>query len=128
MKKLVPIFKRINTFYPKLMIPELIAKISKELVREQLQAYRTVEEAFESLLGEVDIQLIEPNVNHVLGAINIRIKGHKDIFDCIAYATALEENAKFLTIDYEFIKFLEKHNYDTSIIWNHSELIKAVSR
>jgi len=125
--QLIIVFKKIEVFYPILMIPELIAKISKELIRRKIQINESIIGAFESLLSKVDIQLIEPQVNHIVKAIEIRTRGHRDIFDCIAYATALEENAKLLTIDIEFIQFLEANEYDTSIIWDHNKLLKEIT-
>jgi len=127
LKKLIIAFKQVEVLYPTLMIPELIAKISKELIKKGKQINESIVEAFESLLGKVDIQLVEPQINHIVKAIEIRTKGHRDIFDCIVYATALEENAKLLTMDTEFIQFLESNEYDTNIVWDHNKLLKQIS-
>ena len=50
--------------YPKLLLVELIAKIGKEALRKG----ELPPEALEALLLEVDVELVEPNVKHIVTA------------------------------------------------------------
>ncbi len=99
----------IRLLYPQLVIPELIAKIGKEMNRKGLKEIPgEVMEALTALL--LDVELIPPKPVHLETAIELRALGHKDIFDNILYATSLHEKAYFITGDKEFIKFLEENN------------------
>jgi hypothetical protein len=62
--------------YPKLLLVELIAKIGKEALRKG----ELPPEALEVLLLEVDVELVEPNVKHIVTATEMRIRGHDDFF------------------------------------------------
>ena len=103
--------------YPKLLIPELTAKIAREAIKRKLaEPPSQFHEALEALLLEVDITLVEPKKSHLETAVKLRILGHKDIFDNILYATALHEKTLLLTEDTTLIKFLEKHGMPTHFI------------
>jgi len=105
------------------MVPEIVAKVSKELIKMNIKYLNDdLLMAFESLLSNTNIQLINPKVEHITLSIKLRTMGHKDIFDCIAYSTAYIENASFLTMDSKFVNFLKQHNFDTSFILNHNDL------
>ncbi|MHA1590076.1 MAG: PIN domain-containing protein [Candidatus Njordarchaeales archaeon] len=125
-RELIDAFSGSEVLYPILMLPEIMAKISKELSKTGKKLSNDIIDAFNSLLGEVDIKLVRPKMSHILRAIQLRLDGHHDIFDCIAYATALEEKALFLTMDSEFIEFLKSKNYDTSLIIDHSAFLRRI--
>ncbi len=96
--------------YPLLLVPELLAKIGK--VMHSIGLRKTPEEVIEALyalLLETDIELIQPRVEHLETAIELRALGHKDIFDNILYATSIHENTYLVTRDKAFIGFLVKN-------------------
>ena len=68
--------KRRGIRVPKLLLVELIAKIGKEALRKG----ELPPEALEALLLEVDVELVEPNVKHIVTATEMRIRGHDDFF------------------------------------------------
>ena len=61
-------------------------------------------------------------------AIQLKRKGHPDIFDCIMYAVAKTENALFLTIDEDFVDFLKRAGFDTNIIIDEKEFLRIVAQ
>jgi len=110
------VFKgNLDFIYPKLMLVELIAVISKK-VKEINQIPKFIEERIESLLISSDIKIIDPKPKHLVYALKLRKLGHPDIFDCLAYATAVIENSLFLTVDKNFINFLKDNDLNVGII------------
>lgn len=100
----------VKLLYPQLAIPELIAKIGKEMYRKNMKEIpEEVKEAITALLLGVDIELVPPKPNYLETAIKLRALGHRDIFDNILYATSLHEKTYFITRDREFIKFLKEN-------------------
>lgn len=103
--------------YPELLLPELAARIAKEMAKRKLRRLpQQASEALIALLLEVDISLVRPKKEHIETAIKLKALGHPDIFDCILYATALYEDAVLVTRDRELIKFLESHGLETDVI------------
>jgi len=107
--------------YPKLLLVELIAKIGKEALRKG-ELPPEVLEALEALLLEVDVELVEPNVKHIVTATEMRIHGHDDIFDNLLYATALHEDMKLVTEDDKLVKFLKDKGYRADFVLRFKEL------
>lgn len=87
------------------MIAELIAKVGKEASRRGGLPSEALE-ALEALLLEVDVELIEPSVEHIATAVEMRVRGHRDVFDSLLYATALHEGMKLATEDEGLVGFL----------------------
>lgn len=108
---------RVDLYYPMLLLPELAAKIAREMAKRGLRKIpRQASEALTALLAETDVGLIEPRIEHIETAIMLKALGHPDIFDCILYATALHENAILITRDQELVEFLRANNLTTSNI------------
>ena len=116
----------IGVAYPKLLIIELIAKIAKEASKLGEMPLKVLD-AFEALLSEVDVELVEPSIKHVATAIEMRIQGHKDVFDNILYAMALHENMRLLTEDKKLIDFLRDKGYRTDIIIRLKDLERILA-
>ncbi len=115
--------KRYTLLYPKLLVTELIAKISRESLKKGFETPpKEALEALDALLLEVDIHLIEPSKEHLENAMRLMILGHKDIFDNILYATAVSEGAYLLSMDKDFVRFLKKHGMNTEFIINHEKI------
>ncbi len=95
--------------YPMLLIPELVAKIGKEMRARGLDEIPAEAlEALTALLLEVDVALVPPKLEHLVTAVKLRALGHPDIFDNILYAVSLHEKAYLVTRDTTFIRFLEE--------------------
>jgi len=109
------------------MIAELIAKIAKEC-RKKSSCPKTIVDDITNFLATPEITLMEPRPEHLALAIELRYLGHQDIFDCIAYATALIENALFLTIDIDLIEFIRNNNLETKIFLTQSQFTKIVAQ
>jgi predicted nucleic acid-binding protein len=105
----------VGVAYPKLLIAELIAKMGKEASRRGGLPSEALE-ALEALLLEVDIELIEPSVEHIATAVEMRVRGHRDVFDNLLYATALHEGMKLVTEDEGLVGFLRDNNYRTDLL------------
>ncbi len=104
-----------DIYYPILLLPELAAKIAKEMMKQGLREVpEPASEALIALLLEVDVGLIQPRIEHIKTAIKLKALGHPDIFDCILYATALHEDAILVTRDRKLVEFLETKGLDTS--------------
>lgn len=100
-------FRQLDIYYIEIEILEAMWKILKIVDRTKLSRI---------LLGLESIKrtykLIEPPSNVYIDAIKIYDKGHKDYIDALLYATAKNLNIPLLTMDYPFIEFLEKNNYE----------------
>ena len=59
-------------------------------------------------------------------AAELRLQGHRDMFDNILYALAKKRNTLLLTIDRAFKGFLEEHGYDTRILVDHHTLFNTL--
>ena len=104
-----------DLYYPVLLLPELAAKIAKEMTKQGLRGVpEPASEALVALLLGVDVGLIQPRVEHIETAIKLMALGHPDIFDCILYATALHEDAVLVTRDKKLVEFLETRGLNTS--------------
>ena len=117
----------VEFIYPKLMVAELIAKIAKECKKQSFYP-QTIEDDIINFLATPEITLIEPKPEHLIFAIKLRYLGHPDIFDCVAYATALTENALFLTIDTNLIQFIRNNHMKTRIFLTQHQFTKIVKQ
>ena len=105
----------VGVAYPKLLIAELIAEMGKEASRRGGLPSEALE-ALEALLLEVDVELIEPSVEHIATAVEMRVRGHRDVFDNLLYATALHEGMKLVTEDEGLVGFLRDNSYRTDLL------------
>ena len=112
--------------YPKLLIVELAAKIGREAFKRG-GLPPEASEALEALFSEVDVELVEPKVEHVITAIEMRVRGHKDFFDNLLYATALHEGMKLLTEDDGLVGFLNEKGYRADFVVRLKDLEKALA-
>ncbi len=109
--------KGFKLLYPKLLLVELIAKISKEAHRKGLKELpEAAKEALESLMAETDVELVDPKPEHLIEAAKLRLLGHRDFFDNILYATAYIEKALLLTADKDLTSFIKEKGLKKDII------------
>ncbi len=102
--------------YPQLLLPELAAKIAKEMRRHGLrEPPQQVSEALMALLLEVYVGLVQPRAEHLENAMTPRALGHPDVFDCILYVTALHEETLLPTKDEKLLRFLEENRFNTNM-------------
>jgi len=100
--------KKFELIYPVLMLPELWAKVMREVERRKLKEVPDqVLDALQALLGEIDVKLATPCLDQLTIAAKLRLIGHKDIFDCLGYGCAVAIDGKFLSEDKKLRKFLE---------------------
>ncbi|AEM39709.1 PilT protein domain protein [Pyrolobus fumarii 1A] len=103
--------------YPLLALPELLGVITRAAEKRGLgKLPREALEGIEALIRGEDVKLVEPRFEHIATALELRLRGHRDIFDCIFYSTALHEGAALLTADETLLKFIKAEGYDASII------------
>ncbi len=106
--------------YPKLLLPELLGVISRVAERIGVnEPPREALEGLEALLAGEDVRLVEPRPEHLELALRLRLAGHRDIFDCILYATAVHEDAALLTMDEALYRFLRSRGFDVSRVVLH---------
>ena len=123
----IAVARDIEYLYPSLMIPELISVLAKKVGRKNT-LFEVIREYLEDFLVSPDITLVDPKPEHLVEAIKIKALGHKDIFDCIAYATSKAEKSLFLTIDKELYKFLERNGFDISHIISQERFLQIAKK
>ena len=117
------IIKHYELYYPATLLVELEGVVFKEAKRRGLENLpEQVVEGFNSIVYAGVINIISP-VGEDLKVIYYLVKlGWKDIFDAALYATALRLNAKALTMDEYFKKFLKKRGLQYDLLITHKEL------
>jgi len=116
----IPYFRKLNVYYLEVGLLEAMWKIIKIIPQDKLERIRVGIEAIRNTYN-----LLEPPPKAYIEAIKIHHEGHKDYIDALHYTTAKNTNTPLLTIDYEFIEFLKKHNYETEkIILTPRELVR----
>ena len=106
-EEVIPLFRKIDVYYLEVGILEAIWKILKIIGLENFERVRIGLEAIRKTYI-----LAYPPAEAYISAVEIYKRGHKDYIDALYYATAKVLNLKFLTIDEEFIEFLENNEYD----------------
>ncbi len=61
--------------------------------------------------------LLETPIEACVETIKIYREGHRDYTDTLYYGVSKSLKIPFLTTDQEFIEFLEKQGYDTSLVY-----------
>jgi len=123
-EEIIPYFRKLNVYYLEVGLLEAMWKIIKIVPRDKLERIRVGVEAIRSTYN-----LLEPPPKAYVEAIKIYHEGHKDYIDTLHYTTAKNTNTPLLTIDYEFIEFLRKHNYEIEkIVLTPRELVRLLSK
>ena len=110
--------------YHELMLPELAAKAFSTSLREGLEA--VPEEAIEGFLSIVSgmfIEVLATTREDLNVAYALRLVGHKDFFDCIAYAAAKTRRGRLLTLDRSLRESVEEAGLDTSVLMSQREFL-----
>ncbi len=96
----------IEVVYPRLMVLGLLANPFREAEKSLQELPQFVKEKLGALLlsGEVILEDLAPN--HIDIIERLRLKGVRDLFDCIAYAVAKARHGIFMTMDKTFKQFL----------------------
>ncbi len=55
-----------------------------------------------------DVRLAEPTPRQLLVAAELRLAGHRDLFDCLGYGCAVAIGGRFLSEDRSLKRFLER--------------------
>ena len=103
--------------YPLLAVPELLGVLAKVVERRGLGGLPPEAlEGLEALLAGEDVKLVAPRLEHLETALRLRLAGHRDLFDCILYATALHEEASLLTLDGELLESVRRAGFDPAVV------------
>jgi len=105
-------FSKFNIYYTEFGLLEAIWKILKVISTKYLERVRIGLEAIKNTY-----HLLETPIKACVEAIKIYREGHRDYIDALYYGVSKSLKIPFLTIDQEFIEFLEKHGYDISLVY-----------
>jgi len=109
-------------YYPLAMVAELVGVIAKEAKKIGLDELpEDAVDGFNSIVFGKDINVVLPEGSDVSIAYELIRRGWNDVFDALLYATGKRMGARILTLDKEFKKFLEKHEYDHEMLVSHEE-------
>ncbi len=114
----------IEIVYPRIMVLELLAKLFREAEKRSLQALPSVaNERLTSLLlsGEVILEDLVPD--HIDIVERLRLRGFRDLFDCIAYAVAKVKRGIFMSMDRAFRQFLLSIGEEVELLKDHREVL-----
>jgi len=117
----------IEIVYPRIMVLELLAKLFGEAEKRSLQALPSVaKEKLTSLLlsGEVILEDLVPD--HIDIVERLRLRGFRDLFDCIAYAVAKVKRGIFMTMDRAFRQFLLSIGEEVELLKDHKEVLHTL--
>ncbi len=108
-RRIAALRRRHELFYPVLMLPELWAKVLREAERRGILGVPAQAiEGLQALLAQADVRLAEPTPRQLLVAAELRLAGHRDLFDCLGYGCAVAIGGKFLSEDKSLKRFLER--------------------
>ncbi|MBS7656039.1 hypothetical protein KEJ50_06040 [Candidatus Bathyarchaeota archaeon] len=103
---------------------EVMGKICKEKERLRRDIENIIDIAVKSLLDSEFYKWLTPTSNSVKLAFKLRMLGHRDNIDNLLYATSIENDMLFLTIDEEFKNFLLRNNFKVDNLITHEHLLK----
>ena len=121
-QRIMKVYRKIvgyELFYSDLSILEALWKALKVVkgTDEEISRIKGGITAIEKTLKYVNI-----NGDAVANAVKMYKLGHKDMIDNILYSISYMRNLKFLTVDGDLVRFLEKHNLPRNIIITPEEL------
>ncbi len=100
---------RFELIYPVILLPELWAKVVREAERRKIKEVpEEARTALVALLVGSDIKVEPPSSTQMMVAADLRLLGHKDMFDCLGYGCAVAVGGTFLTEDRDLRKFLKE--------------------
>ncbi len=102
----IPLFRKLDVYYLEASLLEALWKSLKLIPRDKLSRIEIGIEAIRKTY-----KLLTPTATAYIEAMKIYYMGYRDFIDALNYASAKLSNMMFLTIDYSFIDFLEKHGY-----------------
>jgi len=125
-ERITSLRRKYTLIYSALMLPELWAKVLREVERREFKKVPDQAlEALQALLGGTDVRLASPTSDQLTLAAKLRLAGHKDLFDCLGYGCAVSDGGIFLSEDKGLREFLEKlgnREFDPKIVVPLAEL------
>lgn len=110
--------------YHELMLPELIAKAFSTSLRKGLETVpEKAIEGFLSVSSGMFIEVLATTREDLEIAYTLRMAGHGDFFDCIAYAAAKSRRGRLLTLDTELRKSVERAKLDVHVFMDQREFL-----
>lgn len=114
-------FDKFKIYYTRFGLLEAMWKIIGIVPKKYLDRIRIGLEAIKNTY-----YLLETPVEAYIEAYKILSEGHRDYIDALYYGVSQSTKTPFLTIDHEFIDFLEKHGYDISLIYTPQRTIETM--
>lgn len=106
---------------------EVIGKTCRERERLGVEIDDVIDVAVKSLLESGFYEWLTPTPSAVKMAFRLRMLGHRDNVDNLLYATSVENDMVFLTMDEAFKKFLLKNNLRADNLVDHESLLERLS-
>ena len=125
LRLMVELKDRVEYYCLNQSLVEVLGKVARSLRREN-RVLSIVELGLRSLLESETYRWINPTVQAFLKALELRVKGHRDMIDNMLYATALTNNMYLLSKDDTLLRFLKANNYATNFIVQIKELVKIL--
>lgn len=117
----IQLFRRLDVYYAEASLLEAMWKLLKVAPLEKLgriaQGIEAIRETY---------KLATPTLQAYALAFKLYRLGHKDYIDDLLYATASTMGALFLTIDDDFVKFLEKTDMPLDIVVFPEDLANVI--
>jgi len=118
----------IEIVYPRIMVLELLAKLFREAEkRSRSELPLAVKEKIRSLLLSNEVILEDLMPEHIDIVEKLRLRGFRDLFDCIAYAVAKVKRGIFMTMDRAFKQFLLDIGEEAELLKDHREVLHMIS-
>jgi len=117
---------RVQYFCASIVWVEILGKIYKEASKRDLNVDHLLEVGVKSLISSGFYKWIEPSVEAIKLAFELRKKGHRDMVDNILYGIAKSQEMIFLTMDSKFMAFLRKNGFSTENVIDHKKLIDMI--
>lgn len=105
---------------------EIIGKVCRERERLRENIDDVVDMAVKSLLESGFYKWLTPTRNAIKMAFKLRTLGHRDNVDNLLYATSIENDMIFLTMDEKLKEFLLRNNFKVDNLIDHEEILKRL--
>jgi predicted nucleic acid-binding protein len=117
------IIDKYEAYYPAAMLAELEAVLLREAARRGFAGVpREAVEALNTIVYSGRIRLLMPRGEELEIMSTLHREGWRDIFDSILYAAGSTLNARILTLDTSFKRFLEKIGMPYEHLVTHGDL------
>ncbi len=111
---------RIELYYSPFSLIEVVSKVAREAQRSKVRLSREdIKSIVDLIEGASYLRPVYPDSRAYALAYEMKMLGHRDMIDCILYATATVHGFTFLTMDSELKEFVGRHGLRGSEIIDH---------